>query len=258
MKNIWSVALAVAGLCANSADAQFADRVVSYDPGIGYAIGFTNSEAALGEPSRINPFTEATDPFNPPYGRDQIVSLGTGGSLVLEFNPPILNHPRNAFDLDFTIFGNSGFIITNDFDVTTFEWIGTPATDGSLFAQNTGISQVSVSHDGVHFYAVTPANHGASADVLFPTDGAGDFQIPIFPGVEQGDFAGATLDDIREIYNGSAGGTSFDISTARDEHGQATLLHQIRFVRIDVLNGKVEIDGLAAVARDPGQQHHRR
>jgi len=251
MKKTSVLALALASFGFSAANAQFADRVVSYDPGIGYAVGFTNADAALGEPSRVNPFGESTDPFDPPYGHHQIVSLGAGGSLVLEFNQPILNHPRNIFDLDFTVFGNSGFIITNDFDFTTFDWIGIPATDGSLFAQNTGVSTVSVSADGEHFYALNPANAGG-VDVLFPTDGAGDFQTPVLPGAQQGDFAGATLEEIRAIYNGSAGGTSFDISTAHDDQGRGVLLHQIRYVRIDVLSGKAEIDGVAAVARQQG------
>ena len=248
--------LALASALLNVHGSEFADAVVSYDPGIGYVAGFTNAEASLGEPSQINPFGEPTDPFDPPYGKQQIVSIGAGGSLTIFFHTPILNHPNNIYGLDFTIFGNCGFIITNDFDLTTYDWIGIPATDGSLFAQNTGVSTVSVSADGEHFYALNPANAGG-VDVLFPTDGAGDFQTPVLPGAQQGDFAGATLEEIRAIYNGSAGGTSFDISTAHDEQGRAVLLHQIRYVRIDVLSGKAEIDGVAAVARQQGAGKNR-
>ena len=232
---------------------EFADEVIEYDPGIGYAAGFTNALACLGEPSRINPFGEATDPFDPPYGKNQILSLGAGGSLTVSFDTPILNHPHNLFGLDFTIFGNSGFIITNDFDLTTFDWVGTPATDGSLFAQNTGATRVSVSRDGVSFFEVEPATAGP-VDYLFPTDASGDFQIPVRPAVVQDDFVGLTLDQIRAVYNGSAGGTSYDISTARDENGVGVFLPEVRFVRVEVLSGKSEIDGFAKVARvSPGQ-----
>jgi hypothetical protein len=86
-------------------------------------------------------------------------------------------------------------------------------------------------------------------DNLFPTDGAGNFRIPVAPTVTQQDFAGLTLDGIREVYNGSGGGASFDISTAQDEHGRRVFLQAIRFIRVDVLSGKAEIDGFAAVAR---------
>ena len=233
---------------------EFADEVMEYNPGVGYVAGFTNALACLGEPSRVNPFGEATDPFDPPYGKAQILSIGEGGSLTVSFDTPILNHPNNLFGLDFTIFGNSGFIITNDFDLTTFDWVGTPATDGSLFAQNTGATRVSVSRDGISFFEVQPAT-AAPVDYLFPTDASGDFRIPVAPAMTQEDFAGLTLDGMRAIYNGSAGGTSYDISTARDQNGQSVFLPEIRFVRIEVLSGKSEIDGFAKVARvAPGRR----
>src|SRR6476620_2929045 len=101
--------------------AGFADAVLSYNPGTGYAtefgsgIGFTNSTAALGEPSRITPgqFGGPVDPFNPPYLKEQLVSVGAGGNLTLGFNSPILNSASNPFGMDFIIYGNAGFMITN-------------------------------------------------------------------------------------------------------------------------------------------------
>ena len=249
MKKKQFMVLALVGALLNARGSEFADAVVSYDPGIGYVAGFTNPGAALGEPSRVNPFGDPTNPFDPPYGKQQIVSIGAGGSLTVYFQTPILNHPNNVYGLDFTIFGNCGFIITNDFDLTTYDWIGIPATDGSLFAQNTGLTRVSVSRDGVSFYVLSP-NIAPPVDNLFPTDGGGDFHIPVAPNITQEDFAGATLDDMRTLYQGSAGGASFDISWALDETGQPVFLPEISFVRIEVLSGKAEVDGLAAVARN--------
>jgi len=244
------ILLAFAGPALIVRSSEFADVLVSYDAGVGYAPAFTNAFAALGEPSRLNPFSEPTDPFDPPYGKNQIVSIGAGGSLVVFFHEPILNHPHNLYGLDFTVFGNCGFIITNDFDLTTYDWIGTPATDESLFGQNTGVTRVSVSHDGLKWYPLDPIR-AEPVDNLFPTDGGGNFHIPVAPGLTQGDFAGLTLEGIREVYNGSAGGASFDISSAQDEEGQRVYLQEIRFIRIDVLSGKAEIDGFATVAREP-------
>src|SRR5262245_22779299 len=94
---LWMLATASVLLHSSSilsyAASFFADDVIYYDPGIGASPRFANPAGALGEPSRINPFSEPTDPFDPPYGTNQIVSIGAGGSLVVGFQTPILNHP---------------------------------------------------------------------------------------------------------------------------------------------------------------------
>ena len=117
--------------------AQFASSVVSYNSGVGFQAGYTTASSALGEPSRVTPglFGGPVDPFNAAYLASQVVSIGTGGSLILQFDSPILNNPANAFGRDFNIFGNAGFVITNEYSLETFDWVGTPATDGTLTVQ---------------------------------------------------------------------------------------------------------------------------
>jgi hypothetical protein len=255
MKNISIVLLAMAGFVINSpAATNFAARVISYDPGTNFAAGFTNTAAVLGEPSRVNPFGEDTDPFNPPYGQDQVLSIGEGGSLVVKFDRPVFNTPRRPFGIDFVIFGNTGFIITNEFDPMTFQWIGTPATDGSLFANNPGTTRVSVSTDGAHFFPIDP-ERAPTVDGLFPTDGTGDFALPVNPSLTASNFAGATLADMRALYAGSAGGTGYNITRARTRHGRPVFLPYVRFVRIEVSEGKAEIDGVSATARARRRNH---
>ena len=247
MKKKCLLALACAGvLFVNHSNAatNFAARVVNYNPGVDFAVGFTNAESVLGDVSRVNPFGEPTDPFNPPYGKQQALSIGEGGFVTIQFEQPVRNHPPNPFGIDFMVFGNSGFIITNDFDPITFNWIGAPATDGSLFGANPGVIRVSVSRDGWRFYELAGAS---TVDVLFPTDGAGDSTVAVNPTLSANDFAGATLDDIRALYDGSAGGTGFDISSARDALGRRVPLSFIRFVRIEVLSGKAEVDAFSGV-----------
>lgn len=228
--------------------APFASSVTSYNPGSGFAkefgtgAGFTNVNAVLGEPSRITPgqFGGPVDPFNPPYLRDQILSVGTGGSVTVRFDTPILNNPGNPFGLDFIIFGNSGFSITNG------NFSGGGITDGSLFGANMGSTRVSVSPDNATYYELTPSL-APVVDSLFPTDGAGNFLVPVNPRLSGSNFAAMDLVGIRSLYGGSAGGTGFDIDWARLANGDPAGLASISFIRVDVLSGVSEIDGFSAV-----------
>lgn len=252
MKRISIVLLACAGFITTThAATNFAARVIDYNPGLGFAAGYTNTEAVLGEPSRVNPFGDATEPFNPPYGKGQLLSIGEGGSVTIQFDKPVHNGPHKPFELDFIIFGNTGFIITNEFDPITFDWIGTPATDSSLFADNQGVTRVSVSKNGKDFY-VLDEKLAPVVDNLFPTDGAGDFRTPVHPGLTAQDFAGATVEDIRSLYQGSGGGTGYNFDWAED--GKKSDLAWIRYVRVEVLSGKAEIDAFVAVERRKGRK----
>lgn len=254
MKKISLVLLACAGFVLQSnAASNYAARVISYHPGAGIDARFTNKTAVLGEPSRGNPFTEAVDPFNPPYGTNQILSIGEGGSLVVKMDRPIFNTPRKPYGLDFIIFGNTGFIITNVFDPNTFSWIGEPATDGSMFGVNEGATLVSVSADGRIF--VPLSRLAPAVDALYPTDGAGSFDQPVNPDLTAADFAGATLADMRALYGGSGGGSGYDLSWAQWQRRWVRLPY-VRYIRIDVLSGKAEIDGFSAAARRVTRPRH--
>jgi hypothetical protein len=243
------VALALAGalFVPLIASAQFADAVVSYASGTGFQPGYTTPASALGEPARVTPgtFGGPVDPFNSPYLSSQLVSLGLGGSLTVQFNSPILNHPANPFGLDFNIFGNAGFVITNAFD-ENWNYIGTPRTDGSLYGADATSTRVSVSADGVNFFTLNPTL-APLVDSWFPTDGSGDFGLSVNPALNANSFAGQDLLGIRSLYNGSGGGRGFDISWAQDGVGNSVLLGSVSFVRVDVLGGNAEIDGFAVV-----------
>lgn len=259
MKKIQLLVLALAGLVVTSHAADkvrppegFAESVVSYDPGTGFVAGFTNADAALGEPSQVTPgdFGGPVDPFDPPFLSSQVVSIGAGGSLTVKFKKPIGNNQHNRFGIDFIIYGNSGFIITNDTD-GNFNFIGTPATDGSLFGNNPGETRVSVSNNGKKFYVLNPAL-ASTVDGLFPTDGSGDFHTPVDPTLTPADFSGLTAEGIQALYLGSAGGTGYDIAWAQDENGKPAKLHEIHYIRVEVLSGTSEVDGFSDVTATHG------
>jgi hypothetical protein len=223
-----------------AARAQFATSVVAYVPGTGVLSSYTNSAAALGAPAVADSYGDVVDPFDPPWQNSQLVSVGAGGSLTLQFNPPIIKDPTHPFGLDFIIFGNAGFIITNG------DYSGGGITDGSLFGNNTGVTHLEVSADGTNWFTLNPAL-APTADGLFPSDASGDPGVPVNPALTGGSFAGQGLAGIRALYNGSAGGAGYDLAWAQDTNGNFVNLPIARYVRLDVLSGKADIDAVSTV-----------
>jgi hypothetical protein len=159
----------------------------------------------------------------------------------VQFNTPIENDPAHRYGFDFTIYGNSGFLITNG------NFSGGGITDGSIFGNNTGATRVSVSRDNVTYYRLNPA-FAPTVDGWYPTDGGGNPGLPVDPMLSQTNFAGQGLAGIRALYNGSAGGGSFDLSWAQDTNGNSVFLSDVSYVRVEVLSGKSEVDAFSVVA----------
>lgn len=221
--------------------AQYASSLVQYSAGLGASVGYTDPTSALGEPSRVtpDPFGGPVDPFNPAWQSSQLVSVGAGGSLEVRFDVPIEANPFHPFGIDFNIFGNSFFVATNS--------AGASVTDGSIFSSTqVGSTHVSVSGDGVQFFTLDPSI-APTISGLYPTDGTGNFGVPVNPLLKNSDFAGLTLDGIQAKYAGSAGGAGFSLAWAKDGQGNSVNLNQVSFVRVDVLSGRVQIDGFSAI-----------
>jgi hypothetical protein len=245
LKNLFWASVIFGGLGQfNVKAASFADAVVDYVPGVLPAASrsFTNATAALGEPSRVTPGTYGgpVDPFNPAYLNTQLVSMGAGGSLTVQFNTPIVNDPAHPFGLDFLVFGSAGFTITNG------NYSGGGITDGTLLGPSTGTTRVSVSDDNVTYY---PLNSVLAPvfDGNYPTDGGGDFSRPVNPALTAAEFAGKDIAAIQASYAGSGGGAGYDLAWAQDSQGHPVNLSQVRYVRLEVLGGHSEVDGLGLV-----------
>jgi hypothetical protein len=247
MQKAHSLLSAMAGIFVGShslnSSAQFADSVVAYTPGVGVTSSYTNPVSALGEPSRITPgtFGGPVTPFSSAWQSNQVVSIGEGGSLTLHFNTPITNDPGHPFGLDFIIFGNAVLTITNG------EYSGGGITDGTLFGNNAGNTRVSVSADGITFYFLNPSN-APVVDGWFPTEGSGNFFVPVNPGFNRSHFEGKNLEAIRALYAGSGGGSGYDLSWAQDSNAESIALSSVSFIRIEVISGKSEVDGIAKVS----------
>jgi hypothetical protein len=231
----------------------WAEVVDSYDPGLSPTAGFTDPTVALGSPERFTGegvFPGAVTMFNPPFAADEIVSIGEGGQLTVQFGSPVVDDPAHPFGIDLIIFGNSGFI---DGGFPNGQ-MTTPAT---LFGAD--FATVEVSADGANFFPI-----GGMADALFPTQGyldvspfqgtAGnlptDFRKPMDPSLTLSSFDGLTYADALALYDGSGGGTPIDIAGAG--------LGSISYVRVSVPDdgnattfNNAEIDAFAIVP-EPG------
>jgi hypothetical protein len=162
----------------------------------------------------------------------------------LELGMNAENLASHPYGIDLILFGNNGFKV-NDYAVPESEW----TTDGTLFTFDVaGASTVWVSDNNLDYYElVPPTGVTTQVDSLFPTDSPGDFQKAVNPALNGLDFNGKNLAGIRDLYAGSAGGTGFDLAWARNLDGTLAGLTSARFVRIDVSDGKVELDGIAVV-----------
>lgn len=231
---------------SSTASAQYANQIISYDPGSNPASGFTDPTSALGEPTRVtspnSSFGGATTPFQAAFGRDELVSIGAGGHLTVAFDSPVLNDPGNPFGIDLLVFGNA-FYTDASFPN------GVP---GGLFSEG---GLISVSADGINFVQVP----NVDADGAFPTLGYQDptgtltsFGNPPISGTIPTNFTkpvdpsfnpvGLSYADVLAGYNGSGGGAGVDIG--------ALGLQEISYVRINTPIGASapEIDGFADVA----------
>lgn len=229
--------LALAGLLvvSSTAHAQFADSVLSYNSGTGFAAGYTNGSSALGSPASGSGVT----PFAPPFSNTQIVSIGAGGEITLQMSSPILNTPANPYGLDFIIFANSFFVENGGSGQSA-------TTSGSLFFHQSTI-QIQVSPDDVNWYTLN-SSLAPQAGEWFPTYGGGNPLLPVNPSLmNMANFTGLTLSQVESLYNGSAGGTGYSLSWAQDASGNSVDLASVNYIQIDVESGVLDLDAVSAV-----------
>jgi hypothetical protein len=233
---------------ATAGDDPHADGLISYGQGTNPASGFTDPATALGPPERFTGegvFPTVVSAFNPPFGTDEIVSIGAGGHLAVSFDTPVTDDPGNPFGIDLLIFGNAGFI-DDSFPNSTV---------GGLFGDDGGV--IEVSPDGITWFVIVDVR----ADGLFPTIGwldAGpydtepgtmptDFTRPVDPSLLVDDFMGLTNTEVITLYGGSGGGAGVDIGAVG-----LSAICCVRIVNADTPETpNIEIDAFADVAPAP-------
>jgi hypothetical protein len=260
---ITALATAIAATPALAAISPFATEVVS---SVGYPNPtgpYANPEAVLGKPttkynvgSPGSPSLARAKLIEGIYGTDAagqplITTVEFGQQITVKFDHRVENDPDNPFGLDLIVFGNA-FFGGNGFSSESTN-LNAFKLNGNVFAEP---MRISVSQDGQTFHTF---ESGPFADDLFPTnayrwdkDGArwtdveADFTRPVDPSLTAASFAGMTAADALDLYNGSGGGTGFDIGELN--------LAWIQYVRVEGVGPSYfdgEIDAFADVAPVP-------
>ncbi len=242
---------------------DFAAEVVDYVQGTGVindylsGVPFNDPDTAIGRPTLMTtgdgfyiPPAQSVPvvPVYGPFRYFEVVSIGTGGRLTVKFNHPIANDRNNPYGIDFIIYGNAAQTIAGGQHWTNGNPEQTTVTDS--ITDEPGI--VSVSQDGATWYYFS---NGPYADSFAPTAGLQwddvndvwaeelDPTRPVDPNITAASLNGKTVAQIIELYDGSAGGTGFDIGSLG--------LDWIQYVRIEDKSGNsatTEIDAIADVS----------
>ncbi len=227
-------------------DEWFATRVVSYVPGSGAAPGHRVAASALGAPARMTGTPaepETITPFQPAWMPDQVVSIGAGGSLVLELGATATDDPGHRFGIDLIVYGNA-----------FFSDLAYPAGVPGFCAAEGGL--VDLSEDGVNWVNVP----GASVEGGLPTMAwsdtgaydtapgivANDFLRAVDPAVNESSLSGLPYADVVTLYDGGAGGVGIDLAAAG--------LSSARFIRLRHpvgAFGSPEVDAVVVIPPAP-------
>ena len=248
-----SLALAAAGVMSAAVESPYGVEVVEYATGEG-DVRFRESKNVLGEPARfVNIYSGSwsgvgysdvyggvVHPAVPAYTGGRFLSLDSteddetgdevNGYVVIAFDHDVVDDPDNPFGVDFIVFGNSMCVKSTTTGMTALD---DPASC-VLTASGTweeAVVEVAQSADGPWYgsdrwrtsdgFAPTlghmydPANAdtnlysgnlwwGAKTDATYPFD----------PRVSYSDCVGLTLAELCQRYNGSAGGTGYDLADA--------------------------------------------
>lgn len=215
---------------------------------------YDDPAAVLGKPSTVfyDSWSGATSRIKlvePAYSTDPdsnnlITTLNSGSFITVGFDHQIEDDPNNPYGIDFLVFGNSFYTgsgwVSDSTDMNNYNLTG-----GGFFENVT----VSVSQDGIDWYTYSGGPFGDNA---FPTqayqwdaanavwtDNEMDFTKPVDPSLAQTFAAGGmTAADAIAMYEGSGGGTGFDLAESGYDW--------IQYIKVEGTGG--EIDAFADVA----------
>jgi len=253
-------------------ESSFATEVVGYSTDLNGSGLYNDPSAVLGKPT-----TWFYDPFHggfPPSPQNEhaklvesaynvgpapentklLTSINNGSFITVKFDHRVENDSNNPFGIDLLVFGNQrynivgGDYVDNDTNMNTLILTG-----GSVYER----AVISVSQDGITWYTYDSGPY--AEDHMFPTqayqwdadsatwtDEEMDWTKPVDPSLASTLFdGGISAAAAIAMYDGSAGGTGFDLAESGYDW--------IQYVKVAGLgeNYGADIDGFADVAPIP-------
>ena len=255
--NLTRVSLALAttfllsALPGAGAPDDWASSVIAYLPVNAHPL-FTNALSVLGPAARFTPDSLGGTGDVPVrvneavWTPDQIVSIGFGGSLILEMGGIVTNEfdPVHPYDVDLIVYGNAFFSTLND----------TPFAS-PWFVAYTETAQIWVGQSTAVWFRA----RDRFADSFMPTQSVdingnpSDYLFPVNPNLLTNDWTDGSWSYTNTVlaYEGSAGGTPVDLSMLETADGSTTNLAWIRFVKFIDVSGQGASAEIDAVARVP-------
>jgi hypothetical protein len=226
---IWSLMCAFGPIVWASNGSDFASMLVSYQGPFG-PWPYNDPNAVLGLPtthvydgwekqkftiSMVYPAWNVT-----PDGRPTLLTLRPGSEVVVGFDHKVADDINNPYGIDFIVFSNT-FFTRNGGSLSPTSDMAT-VTLTSPASVNAEWLTVRVAQDPNGPWFVFPVEQAAAGD-LFPTHpfewdrSTGwwgrplDFLKPVNPNLTLSDFSGLSVPQAIALYDGSAGGTGFDL-----------------------------------------------
>lgn len=206
-----------------------------------------------------------------PNGNKLITTIPDGSEIVVKFDHKVADDPGNPYGIDFIVFGNTFFVGGN--------WVE-PDEDMeqcsiSYFAGAEPVMVSVAQHPNGPWYTFVDGPYG---DTAFPTNAFAwdrfandwgqelDWLRPVDPNLSLSYFEGRSVADaIDTLYEGSAGGTGFDLK-GLDPNDYMELSVDpntgrkwIQYIKVEYLVGSYypgDIDGFSDVAGGGDYKHH--
>ncbi|HUB24273.1 MAG TPA: hypothetical protein VL992_02510 [Tepidisphaeraceae bacterium] len=211
----------------DSYDMTFNNPAVVGDPTTSTTAGLTDLDYG---------YPEVISPFNPPADADQIVTIGSGGSITLQFNQPV-NVLSSTPTLG--VFTGIGFYDSQ-------YPIGLNYSPAETFDTQSAV--VSVSQNGQNWVSLgfqnfnIPENYYVNAGNPYQFPAPNPAQLADFGKAYTGtfdQFDGENFSQILTTLNGSAGGTWLNLA--------GTGLNQINYIQFSEPTGRVPVTSFVAI-----------